>query len=329
VKILITGSSGHLGEALIRSLEGSDHEAVGLDIKASPFTDKVGSVADRDFVRECVSEADAIIHSATLHKPHVSTHTRQDFIDTNVTGTLNLLEEAVVQDIQSFIFTSTTSTFGNAMKPAPGEPAVWVTEDLRPQPKNIYGITKLAAESLCELFHQNTELPCLILKTSRFFPEEDDDKARRGAFSDENLKVNELLFRRADVADMVQAHVLALEKAPAIGFDKFIISATTPFSRDDAKALGTNAAEVVEQYYPGVLDDYADRNWQMFETIGRVYDNTKARQLLDFEPEHNFDQVLARLAKGEDPRSDLALAIGAKGYHDTVFDDGPYPVDRF
>ena len=53
----------------------------------------------------------AVLHAATLHKPHVASHGRQAFIDTNVTGTLNLLEAAVAQRVQAFIFTSTTSTF--------------------------------------------------------------------------------------------------------------------------------------------------------------------------------------------------------------------------
>ena len=161
MKILITGSAGHLGEALIRTIRRTDHEALGLDVQASQFTDRVGSIADREFVATCVADVDAIIHTATLHKPHVGTHSRQDFVDTNVTGTLNLLEEAVAQGNKAFVFTSTTSTFGDAMKPAPGDPAVWVTEELVPKPKNIYGVTKIAAENLCYLFHRNTQLPCV------------------------------------------------------------------------------------------------------------------------------------------------------------------------
>src|SRR5438067_13942126 len=87
--------------------------------------------------------------------------------------------------------------------PAEGEPARWITEDVAPQPRNIYGVTKLAAEQLCELIHRRSGLPCLILRTSRFFPEEDDDRAAREAYRDDNLKVNEFLNRRADIADVV------------------------------------------------------------------------------------------------------------------------------
>ncbi len=120
MKILITGSSGHLGEALMRTLSDGPHEAVGVDILRSPFTNIVGSIADRAVVDACMKGVDAVLHAATLHKPHVATHRRQDFVDTNITGTLNLLEAAVANRVRSFVFTSTTSTFGDALTPPRG-----------------------------------------------------------------------------------------------------------------------------------------------------------------------------------------------------------------
>ncbi len=329
MRILVTGSAGHLGEGLMRVLEDSQHEALGLDIKPSEYTRLVGSITDRKFVAECVDGADAVIHTATLHKPHVGTHSRQDFVDTNISGTLNLLEAAAGGGGKPFVFTSTTSTFGDAMRPAPGEPAVWVTETLRPQPKNIYGVTKTACEDLCQLFNRNVGLPCIVLKTSRFFPEEDDDKGRRDAFSDDNLKVNELLFRRADVADIVDAHLLALEKISDIGFARFIVTATTPFARGDAALLGTDAAAALARCMPDYADEYARRNWRMFDRISRVYDNSLCREQLGWAPRYSFARALRCLREGRDYRSPLAVEIGAKGYHDGVFEDGPYPVKKF
>src|SRR5207302_1858633 len=147
--ILVTGSAGHLGEALMRTLLDRGYEAVGVDIKPSAFSHRVGSVTDRDFVRRAMAGVHAVIHTATPHKPHVATHTRQNFVDTNVTGTLNLLEEATAAGVDGFIFTSTTSVFGRALVPTGGAPSAWITEDVVPLPKNIYGVTKAAAENLC------------------------------------------------------------------------------------------------------------------------------------------------------------------------------------
>ena len=324
--VLVTGSAGHLGEALMRTLPLTGHQAVGLDLKSSPFTHHVGSIADRNFVRTSMQGVDAVLHTATLHKPHVATHSRQDFVDTNVTGTLNLLEEAMAAAVGVFIFTSTTSVFGHALTPSPGAPAAWITEDVVPVPKNIYGITKIAAEGLCELFHRDRGLRCLILRTSRFFPEADDRKDIRKAYVDDNAKVNEFLYRRADIEDIVGAHLLALEKAPSIGFGRYIVSATTPFTREDLQELHTSAPRVVRRYVPGYEDVYAERGWSMFPTIDRVYVNERARHELGWRPRHDFAHIIERLGAGADHRSGLAQAIGSKGYHDQVFEDGPYPT---
>jgi UDP-glucose 4-epimerase len=314
MKLLITGSSGHLGEALMRTLANGPHEAIGVDIVPSPFTNVVGSIADRAVVDRCMKGVDAVLHTATLHKPHVATHSRQAFVDTNVTGTLNLLEASVANGVRSFVFTSTTSTFGDALTPPAGAPAAWITEDVVPIPKNIYGATKIAAEDLCQLFHRNQALPCLILRTSRFFPEEDDVAEKRNAFEDANLKGNEFLYRRVDVADVVSAHLLAVEKAAAIGFGKFIVTATTPFERDDLEELGIDAPAVLRRRVPAYEAIYAALGWKMLPALDRVYVNQRAREMLGWRPQYDFAHILRSVSARRDPRSELAQAIGSKGY---------------
>ena len=325
MKILVTGSSGHLGEALVRTLRQSDHEVVGLDLKPSPFTDIVGSIADRSCVRRGMQGVAAVFHAATLHKPHLVTHSRQDFVDTNITGTLNLLEEAIAAGVDSFVFTSTTSAFGLALTPPAGAPAAWVTEDVQPIPKNIYGVTKTAAEELCELFHLRHRLACLILRTSRFFPEDDDSPTIRTAYDEENLKVNEFLYRRVDIQDVVDAHLLAIEKAPSIGFGRYIISATTPFEFGDLHDLRVNSPEVVKRLMPEYEDEYARRGWKMFPGIDRAYVNERARRELGWCPRYDFRHLLDLLRAGTNFRSPLARAVGSKGYHVQKFAEGPYP----
>jgi UDP-glucose 4-epimerase len=327
MRVLVTGSAGHLGEALVRALQNTSHEVVGLDIVASKFTRKVGSIADRSYVKRCMKDVDAVLHTASLHKPHVITHGRQDFVDTNITGTLNLLEEAASVGVRSFVFTSTTSAFGAALTPPAEAPAAWVTEDVTPVPKNIYGVTKTAAEDLCELFHRNQGLACLVLRTSRFFPEEDDCEATRQAYDDDNVKANEYLFRRVDLEDVVSAHLLALERAPSIGFGRYIITATTPFLPEELLDLRVNAPLVVRRRLPVYETEYGRRGWKMFPSIDRVYVNAKARKELGWNPRYNFDYVLDRLRANKEFRSALAITIGSKGYHARKFVDGPYPVE--
>ncbi|WP_181781418.1 NAD-dependent epimerase/dehydratase family protein, partial [Pseudonocardia pini] len=234
---VITGSSGHLGEALVRVLRERGEEVVGLDVLPGPTTTLVGSVTDPSAVAEAVRGADHVLHTATLHKPHVGSHGRQDFVAVNVTGTLTVLEQAAAAGVRSVVVTSSTSAFGRALTPAAGEPASWVTEDVPHRVRNIYGATKTAAEDLAELAARDG-LPAVVLRSARFFPEADDRDEVRSRWTDANLKAVEFLYRRVDLADLVDLHLLAATRAPELGFGRYVASATTPFTRGDRAELG-------------------------------------------------------------------------------------------
>jgi UDP-glucose 4-epimerase len=321
-RVLVTGSAGHLGEALVRVLRAQGRDVVGLDLLNSPFTTVTGPVTSRDVVRRCLAGVGAVLHVATLHKPHVGSHRRQAFVDTNITGTLTLLEEAVAAGVESFVFTSSTSVFGRALTARPDGAAAWITEDVVPVPRNIYGVTKAAAEDLCETIGRDGGLPVVVLRVSRFFPEGDDRDTIRAAYPDANVKANEYLYRRVDIQDVVDAHLLAIAHAPAAGFAKYILSATTPFTPGDLAGLGQDAPAVVRRLFPDQEAEYARRGWAMFPTIDRVYVNARARAGLGWRPRYDFRHVLDQLKVGQDPRSPLARAVGAKGYH--AVSTGPY-----
>lgn len=325
--ILVTGSSGHLGDGLMRTLAASNRPARGIDIRPGAYTDRVGSITDRALVRDALVDARAVVHTATLHKPHVATHDRQAFVDTNIAGTLALLEEAVAAGVEAFVFTSTTSAFGDSLSPPDGAPAAWIDEDAPDLPKNIYGVTKSAAEDLCRLFHRRFGLHLVVLRTSRFFPEEDDSAAMRARYADANLKANEFLFRRVDLADAVAAHLAALARAPALGWGRYVISATTPFRPADLVRLRHGAPAVVAERVPAFAEVYDALGFAMFPGIDRVYSNARARRDLAWRPQYDFARVLGQLARGEAIGSPLAQAVGRKGYHDERFETGPYPVE--
>lgn len=315
MRVLVTGSAGHLGDGLVRTLRERQHEVVGLDVLESASTTHVGSISDRDFVRSCLVGVDFVIHAATLHKPHIATHSRHAFVETNIAGTLTILEAALESGVSGVVFSSTTSAFGGALTPAEGEPAAWVDEDLDSIPRNIYGVTKKAAEDLCELFFRSRGLPCIILRTCRFFPEVDDDPEISRQFDNLNLKVNEYLYRRLDLADAVDAHILAAEQAPAIGFRRYIVSATSPFEPQHLLRLRTDAPAVVRGLFPDYEELYRQRGWRMLPGIDRVYVNNRARQELAWQPRFDFRHILDRLRRGDDVLSPLARVVGSKGYH--------------
>jgi UDP-glucose 4-epimerase len=301
MNILVTGSSGWLGQTLVPRLRTLGHTVIGLDPEQGATTDVVGSVVDRALVRSILRERGitAIVHAAARHKPHIATHDNSEFVAVNVQGTLNLLEEAIEAKVDRFVFTSTTSLMISQKirdgSSGGAKEAVWIDETLAPLvPRNIYGVTKASAEELCRLFHQLHKLPILILRTSRFFPEE-DDMAHAIAQSGENTKANEFLFRRLSVEDAAEAHVVALARAPAIGFDTFIISSMTPFSPGDCRELIADAPAVVARYFPDYRAKYEKRGWTMFDSIDRVYDAGKARRMLGFTCKTGFREVLDSL----------------------------------
>ena len=303
MRILVTGSSGWLGQTLVPRLQRAGHEVVGIDPVPAPTTHALGSIADRDFVRATMRDfgVNAVVHAGALHKPHVEIRSRTEFVAVNVQGTLNLLEEAVAagSPVDRFIFTSTTSLMISkairAGRAGGAAKAEWITEAMAPLlPRNIYGVTKLAAEHLCRLFHELHGLPVVILRTARFFPEE-DDMAHTLVQSEPNTKANEFLFRRLTVEDAAESHVAALGKAPELGFDTFIVCASTPFSRDDCAELIHDAPAVVARYFPRYRAIYDRLGWTMFPSIDRVYDSTKAAKQLGFVCRTGFAEKLAEI----------------------------------
>jgi UDP-glucose 4-epimerase len=296
MRILLTGSSGWLGRFLAPMLRGEGHIVIGLDVAPGIETQIIGSVADRATVDRAFAEhgVEAVIHGGALHKPDIVRYPAQAFVDVNVSGTLNLLEAAKAAGHDRFVFTSTTSLMiSQAIRDEAGDAAVWLDEASGPiEPRNIYGVTKFAAEQLCRLAHLNDGLNCVVLRTSRFFPEEDDTHR---ALSGENMKANELLHRRLTVEDAARAHIAALEKAPEVGFGTLIVSAPTPFARAECTALRRDAAAVIARHFPDAAALYARRGWQLPAHIGRVYDAGLAERVLGFRCETDFASVLAAL----------------------------------
>jgi UDP-glucose 4-epimerase len=303
MRILLTGSSGWLGQWLAPRLVSLGHTVIGIDPVPGAATAIAGSVADRALVRQAIGDhrIEAVIHGGALHKPNIETHRREDFLAVNVTGTFNLLEEAVAQNVSRFVFTSTTSLMvSREVRAAGAGAAVWMTEDFVPMPRNIYGVTKLAAEHLCRLTHELHGLPVIVLRTARFFPEV-DDMAHEIRQSGPNTKANELLFRRLTAADAAEAHAAALMKAPEIGFDTFIAAAKTPFRRSDASALMHDAPAVVARYFPDYPALYEKLGWTMFNKIDRIYDSTRMEKRLGFRCATDFRTTLDALTRGEMP----------------------------
>lgn len=300
MQVLLTGSTGWLGRFLVPMLRASGHGVVGLDVVPGVHTDLVCSVTDRSAIDRIFAAhgVEAVIHAGALHKPDIERFPEQAFVEVNVTGTLNLLRAAVAAGHDRFVFTSTTSLMiTHAIRRELGDTAVWLDEASGPlEPRNIYGVTKLAAEGLCRMHYFEHGLNCVVLRTARFFPEDDDTHRE---LTGPNLKANELLHRRLTVEDAAASHVLALERAPSIGFDTFVISAPTPFERSESTALKHDAASVVARHFPEAPALYQKRGWRLPHSIGRIYDSSRAERVLGFRCRTDFSRLLDAMRTGE------------------------------
>jgi nucleoside-diphosphate-sugar epimerase len=170
-------------------------------------------------------------------------------------------------------------------------------EDFAPlAPRNIYGATKLAAENLCRVISAESGMAVAILRTGRFFPEDDDTLA---VPSGPNLKANEFLNRRLSATDAARAHLAALKRIE--GCETFVIAAPPPFTREDALELASDARAVILRRFPDVATVYAGLGWTLPERIHRVYDPAKAKRVLGWRAETDFAAILDALRTGAEP----------------------------
>lgn len=269
-----------MGQEIVRQLQGR-HEVVGADLRPGPHTTHCGSLTDKAFVARAVRGAEVVVHAAALHAPHVPSHPKEAFVDTNIKGTLHLLEAATPAGVRRLVLTSSTSVYGHALEPS-DEAAVWVTEALTPQPRDIYDITKLAAEQLCRHFADTSPLQVRVLRIGRCW---DEPWPARAVYR---------LYRGLDVRDAAQAHVLAVEN-DTIQFGLYNVAAQIGFEPNECSALYSNAAAVIARHYPQAAAVFARRGWVLPPCIDRVYSSHRAQTELGYRPQHNFAELLAAL----------------------------------
>jgi UDP-glucose 4-epimerase len=169
MRIVLTGSSGRVGRAIYIAL-GTKHDVIGIDRTPFSTTRIVGDFADKSLLSEVMKGADAVIHTAALHAPHVDVIPNSEFIRINVDGTRLVVEAAQAAQVGRLIFTSTTAIFGKTVEDGV---SAWVTDETLPLPRSIYHGTKLQAEALLQCV-ANSRLVIRVLRMSRCFPEPAD-----------------------------------------------------------------------------------------------------------------------------------------------------------
>ena len=275
MKIAITGISGRIGRAIHFSL-CRNNEITGIDRSVSSITTHLGDIDDKGLLSKAFEGADAIVHTAALHAPHVGVYDDNEFYRINVKGTETVLRAAVACGVKALIFTSTTALYGRASRHP--DHAAWIDEQTQPKPRSIYHRTKLEAEQFLEA-EASRNLKVTTLRMSRCFPEPAPIMAMYR------------LHRGIDARDVAEAHRLALVESVE-DYRMFIVSGATPFQRVDCSSLMQAPLSVLRERCPAICTTFESRGWSLPESIDRVYDSSRAQKALEWKPVFGFEEVV-------------------------------------
>lgn len=167
MNILVTGAAGFLGKHLCRALAVEGHHLTLLDLKPNPeFETIIADVRDATAMEQHIRNIDVVFHLAALIEAGESVKNPQAFIDSNVTGSLNVLEAMRKNNVSTLIFSSTAAVYGEPQ-------TIPITEDSRTLPINPYGVTKLALEGLLSSYVANHQMTGIALRYFNLYgPEE-------------------------------------------------------------------------------------------------------------------------------------------------------------
>lgn len=277
--VLLTGACGRVGRAIYVALAKKYH-VIGFDRQACSAVEYVGDIRDKALLEQAMKKADIVVHTASLHAPHVGLVPDEDFWEINVQATRTLLELAQAHEIDHIVYTSTTALYGFAARKE--KEAAWINEQVIPSPRTIYHETKIAAENLLEAFSLESDIPVTVLQMSRCFPEPADQMAVYR------------LYRGIDARDVGSAHALAINKR-LHGFRRYILSGTTPFKEEYCTRLYADAAGLIRELVPNLAAEYDKRGWNLPASIDRVYDSRLAKEELGWFPRYGYPAVLEML----------------------------------
>jgi nucleoside-diphosphate-sugar epimerase len=139
---LVTGSSGFVGRAIVARLTASGRQATGLDPQPASTTHVIDDLSDRTRLRDLIARAKVthIIHAGGVSGPMVMADDPAGIIAINVTGSMNLLNEAMAGGVRTFVYCSSVAAIGNYYENEP------IGEDYPMRPSSTYGCSKAAID---------------------------------------------------------------------------------------------------------------------------------------------------------------------------------------
>ncbi|MCX5660455.1 MAG: NAD(P)-dependent oxidoreductase [Planctomycetota bacterium] len=296
--VLVTGAAGYLGSHLIPLLQREGFRVTGIDMvppappvppvpPASPLADvayRQVDLSDAAAVKQAFAAApvDAVVHVASVHpwKPY----TDDQYLDANVKGGWHLYAAAAEAGVKSIVLTSSIAAQGYGFAPAQ-----WpVGEDATGRIADIYGFTKHAQEDIARMFAAARGVRTIALRPPAFMP-------CPTAFE----MGSRLVGSYGVVADVAAAHVAAVNVvtgkripgAPPQSFEAVCVAGRLPYTAADGDLVenGTAGKKLLEKHWPHASAKMIAKGFAGY-WLAAVYDLSKAKRLLGWEPRFGFDE---------------------------------------
>lgn len=312
-KILVTGADGFIGSHLIESLvrQGNsvraftlynsfnswgwlDHCAADVKGKFEVFS---GDIRDPNGVKKAMKDCDSVLHLAALIAIPFSYHSPDTYVDTNIKGTLNILQAACELGVRRVIHTSTSEVYGTAR-------FVPITEDHPLQGQSPYSATKIAADQLAYSFYASFNLPVVIARPFNTYGPRQSARAVIPAIITQiangrrSIKLGAVSPTRDFnyVQDTVDGFIAALNSELGLG-EVINFGSNFEISVGDTAQL---IAEVMNVEIEIITDEVRLRPEN--SEVERLWaDNAKAKQLLGWQPSYSgrdgFKRGLAKTAE--------------------------------
>lgn len=304
-RVLVTGADGFIGSHLVEELIKEGYEVRAfvfynsfntwgwLDSLSEDILKKIdvfsGDVRDPNAVRTAMKDMDAVLHLAALIAIPFSYYAPDTYVDTNIKGTLNVLQAAKDLEIQRVLVTSTSEVYGTAQY-------VPIDEKHPYQGQSPYSATKIGADRLAESFYRSFNLPVTIVRPFNTFGPRQSARAviptiiMQLLAGKTEIKLGSLEPTRDFnyVKDTVRGFIEILKSNKTIG-EEINIATQKEIS------IGQLAEELIRQINPNakiVCDDQRLRpkNSEVERLLGA---NAKIKELTDWYPKYSFEEGLS------------------------------------
>lgn len=304
-KVLVTGSDGFIGSHLVEALLDAGYEVKAfvlynsfntwgwLDTFPKEKLDKIevlaGDVRDPNAVRTAMEDVDAVMHLAALIAIPYSYYAPDAYVDTNIKGTLNVLQAAKSLNIERVLVTSTSEVYGTAQY-------VPIDEKHPFQGQSPYSATKIGADRLAESFYRSFDLPVTIVRPFNTFGPRQSARAviptiiTQLISGKEEIKLGSLTPTRDFnyVKDTVQGFIEIMKSDRTIGQEINIAT-------QKEISIGQLANELIRQINPEakIICDEQRLRPEKSEVERLLGNNKKILQLTNWKPKYTFEQGIA------------------------------------